>query len=113
MRIKVNNISHFIRHLETANVHRRTVYYEEVFENLNGKTMKDATSFHVQLQASAILEFDDNSAALLDCEVDCGIDRTTVDGSLEGSAALEKEKGLLTGYCEQKQLRLLPGTIDI
>ena len=111
MKIICNHIEDFIENLRDAEVFRNVVYHERSDRPLNGKSKLDATSFQIIYQTSAILEFEDGQA-LLACGLDCGIDRNTGDGGLDGSSARGAACDMLKRFCEEKGLRLLPGVLD-
>jgi len=111
MRITTTTIDDFIANLEDANVFRNVVYYERSSRPLNGKTKRDATSFDVFYQTSAVLDFTDGQALLV-CGVNCGTDRHTSDGELEGTEESNRLHEQLKSCCESKGLRLLPGVLD-
>lgn len=111
MKITTSKIDDFIRNLQDTGVFRSTVYYENSSRHLNGKTKRDATSFEVFYQASAVLEFEDGQALLV-CGIECGIDRTTGDGGLEGSNERQRIHERLSEYCQSVGLKLMPGVLD-
>ena len=111
MRITTGSIDDFVANLSDADVFRNVVYYERSSRPLNGKTKRDATSFEVYYQTSAVLEFGEGQALLV-CGVNCGVDRLTSDGGTEGTDELNRLHEQLKSYCESKGLRLLPGVLD-
>ena len=111
MRITTTSIGDFISNLRTGTVYQKRVWYERTNRPLNGKTQRDATSFEVFLSASAVLEFPDGQALLV-CGVNCGIDRLTGDGEMEGSEERIKMIDSLADYCEQNDLQMMPGSLD-
>ncbi len=111
MKITTSIIPDFISNLKSAGVFNNVVYYETSKHQLNGKTKRDATCFDVVFQASAILEFKDGQALLV-CGVDCGVDRHTSDGALDGSAESHRLLTVLKEYCDSRGLVLMPGMLD-
>lgn len=115
MRITCTSIDDFITNLKSGTIWENRVYYERSRRVLNGKTMRDATSFQVFYQTSAVLEVG-GGQALLVCGVDCGIDRTTADGDLEGTIEQDFLHRKLEKYCSDNErgvrIALMPGVLD-
>ena len=112
MRIVCTDLSSFLANLDGVRAYRDVVYYECSDRPINGKSRHDATSFEVFYQLSTVLEFADGGQALLVCGINCGIDRTTGDGGLEGSASRKVMHEKLERYCSSNKLKLLPGVLD-
>jgi hypothetical protein len=113
MRITTSSVENFLSNVGVADsVFNNVIYTERSRRHLNGKTPRDATSFQVFFQLSAVLNFADGGQALLVCGIDCGVDRTTADGDLEGTARLKELEEQVVGFCTENKLRLLPGVLD-
>lgn len=114
LKITCNTLADFLTNLRESkfSVFRNTVYVDRNSVPLNGTSKRDATSFEIFLKASAVLEFGDEGQALLQYGESCGIDRMTVDGEAEGSQRRSSWCDQLTQYCEENNLKILPGIID-
>ena len=107
VKITCSNITDFLENLSAVdNVHRRTVHYDRTSRELS------EFSSEVFLQVSAIIEFADDTQALLEAGVNCGVDRRSADGDLDGSGVQEELMKNIAGYCEANKLKLLPGILD-
>lgn len=113
MKITTTTVDSFLNNIASAeSVFNDTVYIERSRRNLNGKNMREATSFQVFFQLSAVLIFSGGGQALLVCGVDCGVDRTTADGDMEGTARLKELEEQVIRFCTEHKLNLLPGVLD-
>ncbi len=112
MKIMTTELESFLTNLRSAQVYRNVVYYERTKHPLNGRTSRDATSWSVYFQLSAVQEFENGGQALLVCGIDCGVDRHSGDGGVDGTRQLEKYKNELERFCEDNRLDLLPGVLD-
>jgi len=114
MRITCRNMDEFLMNLKGVSVYRKSVHFDRTSKPMGDKHQKDATSFEVYLQASAVIEFEDGEGqALLQHGEYCGIDRHTGDGGLEGSDNQTELIQQLEEYCEKNDLVLRPGLIDM
>lgn len=112
MRIATTRIEDFIENLKTGTVYGGRVYYERSEMALGDKPRRDATSLAVVYQASAVVVFPDGAEALVVCGIDCGIDRTTGDGGLDGSRKWDEVHCELKQFCSEVHVSLLPGVLD-
>lgn len=108
MRITCHDIFDFEKNLESADsVHRQTVFYNRSQRHLEGY------SYEITYQLSAVLEFDDETQALLEAGVVCGIDQETADGDMTGTDKMKELHVAIAGYCRAKELKMLPGILDM
>ena len=113
MRITTTTVDSFLANVSSAeSVFNDVIYTERSRRHLNGKTPRDATSFQVLFQLSAVLNFTDGGQALLVCGIDCGVDRTTADGDMEGTARLKELEEQVIAFCTENKLKLLSGVLD-
>lgn len=112
MKITTTSISDFLANLDAGTVWQKRVHYERSSRPMCGKTKRDATSFEVFYQLSCVLNVGDEGQALAVCGVDCGVDRLTGDGGLEGTAEQERCHERVKAWCEVAGVRLLPGVLD-
>ena len=111
MRITTKSIPDFLANLETGTVWEGRVYYERSSRPMNGRTKHDATSFEVFYQLSAVLGVGDGQVLVV-CGVDCGIDRLTGDGGMEGTEEQKRLHVKVERWCEEKGIKLIPGVLD-
>jgi hypothetical protein len=111
VRIATTSVDDFLANCEDGKVWEGRIYYERSSRPLNGKTKRDATSFSVVYQLSCVVQIGEGQA-LLACGVDCGIDRTTGDGEMEGTEELNRLHETVMGWCGGRGVSLLPGVLD-
>ncbi len=107
MKITCSSVDDFLENLNAAaGVHRNTVHYD--------RTDREVSDVCDELfyQVSAIIEFADDTQALLEVGVNCGIDTMTRDGETEGTTNRGEMHKTLEKYCEAHDLKLLPGILD-
>ena len=112
MRIKCDSVEAFKENM-TATVHRNTVH---VNRSLVSRTTDPVTLSHsveVMFQASAVVQYDDGSEALVECGVSCGVDLRTADGDDEGSRRWDELYNDIVGFCSDRGLTVKPGVLDI
>lgn len=114
MKIICYTIEDFLTNLKGGDfrVHRGVVHYNRTSRPMGNCSPKDATSFEVFYQVSAILQFEDGSDSLLEAGELCGIDRTTGDGGPEGTDRQKTLHATVLEFCLFKDLRPMPGVID-
>jgi hypothetical protein len=103
----------FLANLDGAKVYRSVVHYDRTRVPMGDKHQRDATSFEIFFNASAVLEFDDEGQALLQCGEHCGIDRLTADGGTDGTDRQLVLMERLGEFCNGRSLNLKPGLIDM
>ncbi len=109
MKITCSTVGEFLENLDAAeSVHRATVFYNSTSRPLN----EAKTSWEMYYQLSAVLLFSDDTQALLEMGVICGIDRDTADGGKDGSLKGEALHNLAKAHCDQNKLTMLPGILD-
>ena len=114
MRIKCDTVNDFVVNLQAADrVIDGKVYIQRTMISLTDQPVRMASSRGIGLQCSAIVESQDGVQALLECGVDCGIDRLTADGDLSGTETYDDLRDLLAKYVHENNLNLLPGVLDI
>lgn len=112
MIIKCANLDDFITNLVMATPYNGTVYVNRTRTPMGIDNPRKATSFECWFQASTILVFEDGGQALLVCGEHCGIDRKTADASTEGTEEQTRLSEKLLKVCEERSVRLMPGSID-
>lgn len=115
MRISCCNLNDFLINLNGAGVFRKTIYFNTTVRSLNaGQSIREATSKAIGLQVTTILDYEeDDGQALLECGIECGVDRLTADGGSEGTEELKAHMTELRHYCSQNGLQLRPGLLQI
>ncbi len=113
MRIECRTMEAFLENLKGESVFLNTVYVDKTKQSLTNDPVRKATSVSVTLQASTVLDFGEDDQFLLVCGIDCGIDRHTEDGRLEGTKQLDKYLAMLEEYCKGCGIKLKPGILDM
>ena len=111
MRIKCENLEDFMENIQDAAVYQGYVYVNRSRMSLNGDA-RNATSFEVFFQASAVVNFGDGGQALVESGQSCGVDRLTGDGGAEGSDVGQNLYRQLVEFCEEQGLVVKPGMLD-
>ena len=107
MRITCTDVDGFLTNLESADsVHRNTVFYNRTRRHLEGY------SYEIVYQLTAILEFADDSQALLETGEICGTDQETADGKSDGSERAINLVEKVGKFCIKHNLKMLPGILD-
>lgn len=109
MRIQCQELGDFLQNLDEGGIHRKVVHVSRV---LNKEDRRSPVTY-VSLQCSAVVEYGDGTEALIECGFYCGADVATSDGGPEGSERFDEFREELSDYCLKKDLRLLPGVIDM
>lgn len=113
MRITCTDLDDFIENIHDQNIYNDTVFISKSRHSLNpGLSVRESTSLRIILQLSAVLEFVDGGQALLECGIDCGVDRLTADGNTEGSDTMKLLCDRIKSYCDERELRIRPGLLD-
>jgi len=111
MKITTGSVADFLANLEAGTVWQGRIHYERSSRPMNGKSKRDATSFEVYYQLSTVLNIEDGQALVV-CGVDCGIDRHTADGEMEGTEQQMRMHEQVEEWCNVHSVRLLPGVLD-
>lgn len=107
MRITTNSLQDF-----KGNLDGNTIALGRVFVDRVDRAETDHTKVAV-LQASAIVELDDNAQALVQLGMECGVDEHGIaDAVKDGSERRNLLYADLKRFCEENGLRLLPGILD-
>lgn len=110
MRIKCSTIADFLQNLDSYPIFNKVVYADRTRRRIDPRGF----SYEVIYQASAVLELGEGEGqALLQVGTLCGVDRETEDGGIEGTAQQTKYHDELIRFCEVRELKLLPGMIDM
>ncbi len=108
MRIKCDTIDGFLKNLDGADVHRKTVHYN--------RSQRDVGEVSVEIwyQVSAVVRFEeDDGEALVEAGMLCGIDRDADDGGTDGTREQERLHNQVLAYCVLNDLKPMPGILDI
>lgn len=109
MRIRCESLDDFLANLDGTTVHRNTIHVNRTKRAIN----QDKATLEVTFQASAVLTFQDETEALLECGINCGINRVTANGSTAGTDMQESLYAQLSEYCQARELTIKPGMIDM
>ncbi len=113
MRITCHSVADFLVVLEGEKVYQKTIYVNKTKRPLNGNTPRDATSFEVVFQASAVIDYSDGGQALVECGEICGIDRESDGGEWDGSEAEASLRDSIQKFCKEQNLTMKPGILDM
>lgn len=118
MQIKCNSVEGFLMNLDGQTVYRKTIYVSKSQVSLTDQPFRSATSIQVGIQLSAVIQhFDDDGKlegdVLVECGGECGIDRTTGDGGLEGSEEFDCLLSSVVSFAKSRGLATLPGILGI
>lgn len=114
MRIQCDTVEDFITNLTGAVVLSRTIFVNNAKQSLNDTgSVREATSVEVGIQVSAVIQFDEEGEALVECGETCGIDRLTADGSLAGTERFDFLMRGLQSFCSSNGLSIRPGILGI
>lgn len=109
MKISCHDLHDFIRNMEQG-----SVFGNRVHINRSVSASDEAGLFKdIYLQSSAVLEYDDETQVLLECGVYCGKDIDTADGTSVGSDQYDDLHTELMQYCDSRDVKLLPGILDL
>lgn len=109
MRISCTNLLDFMRNLDQGKIFGKRVHVNRsISERDEYGRFKD-----IYLQSSAVVEYEDETQALVDCGVFCGEDVDAADGGTHGSDTYDDFHRELLEYCEAKNVKLLPGILEI
>ena len=111
MKIQCQIIQDFLDNLRDADVFQKRVYVNKSYQPLNGDNPRNATSFEIFFQASAVLQFEEGGEALLECGQSCGINRLSQPGTYEGSTTYTKRCNELSVFCNEHDLKIMPGVL--
>lgn len=111
MKITTGSVADFLANIEAGTVWQGRIHYERSSRPMCSKSRRDATSFEVYYQLSTVLNIEDGQALVV-CGIDCGIDRMTGDGGLEGTEEQKKNHEQVVEWCTVHGVRLLPGVLD-
>lgn len=110
MRIMCGSMESFLRNLADGQVYRRRVYVQRSRRAVN----TDGSVEQIVLQATAVMvHADEDGEALLQLGLDCGLDRHTKHGDMDGSRAYEASEKQLRQFCETCDLQVMPGVLDM
>jgi len=112
MRIKCYSVESFLSNLIDQNVFQKTVFVNRSCVPL-GNNPRDSVSFDINIQASAVIEYDDGGQALVECGEFCGVDRHTGDGDDGGTRKQIELYEALVNFCSQRDLVVKPGVLDM
>lgn len=107
MKITCSNVADFLQNLRSADsVYRNIVHFDRTSREIS------EVSAELVYQLSTVVEFVGGSHALLAAGMICGVDTLTADGEQEGSKVRCIMHGEVMAYCDEHNLKLLPGILD-
>jgi len=112
MQVVCETVGDFIEHIEDGKIWQSTIFINRTRKPVGGDKF-NAVKWEVCLQASAVVQIDEESQLLLQYGEFCGYDYT--DASAE-SKATERADGLLGQLrcvCEDKGLKIKPGILGM
>ena len=106
MRITCHTIEAFIENLKLGDVFEHVVWIDRTEREIN--ELKHV----VNLQASAVIDFQDGQA-LLQYGEDCGVDLLDGVPKMEGSEIAAVKRKKLIEYCDDVGLKVRSGMVDM
>ena len=113
MRVVCQTIDEFIDNLQDREVVFGTIWLSKVEDPLNGKTKRDATSFQIGIQASAVVQMGDGGQYLLEAGEFTGKDYKDASPTQEGTTGFEELKRKIEDVCHQRSWQIKPGLVDV
>lgn len=111
MRIKCSSFEAFLANIKNQSLYNHTIFVDKHTEPVGGNP-RDAIVFHVIMHLTGIIDYSDGGQALLDCAIDCGLDRHDED-VLEASLFYDSCFVKLESYCDEYGLMVKPGIVDM
>ena len=117
MRVECHSVEDFFMNLRQERpVFLDTIYINKSLISLTNDPVRTSTSVEVIIQLSAIVQFHDRNGvligdSLIECGMFCGVDRTTSDGELEGTAMFDRLRARVCEFAEARGLLVLPGIL--
>lgn len=112
MKIEVSNVDEFIICLQNAeSIWENTLRVSLTRRPIDGNG-RNSTSFHVNFQASALVETTESGEYLLEVGEMCGKDIEDSEPDRTGSENAKKLKEKLAEYAKTRDWKILPGVIS-
>ena len=112
MRVVCASVEEFLKCLESEKTLLQDAVRISIFRNpMDGKNQRDATKFKIILQASAVVNIDEESQYLLEVGKDCGRDIEDAEPTKEGTELATALKDQIEAFVVKRGWRVLPGTI--
>lgn len=111
MRIKCSSVDDFLSNVRNQSIYNNSIFVDKRREPLGGNP-RDAIVFQVVMHLTGIVDFPDGGQALLDCAIDCGLDREDED-VLEASLFYDACLVKIESYCDEYGLMVKPGIVDM
>lgn len=113
MRITCPDIESFLECLKAeSKFHQDTIRLSIINKPL-GNNPREAIQFEVVLQTSTVVTCDDDSQYLLESSQFCGIDSEDGEGEYIGTEEATRLKDLIQQFANGRNLKVLPGIIQI
>ena len=116
MIIKCQSINDFLKNLTGEVVYLGRVYVDRTLSPANGTSLRDASSWDVTLQVSAILNLGDDEQALVLSGEDCGVHRESGqyrEGEISGKERADELRTKIIEFCDDAGLKVKPGILDM
>lgn len=114
MRIACDTVADFLENIRGAVVLGKSVYVNQIQHSLNATgSVREATSIEVGIQLSAVIQFDEEGEALVECGEMLATDRLTANGSLDGTERFKEILENLRSFCSANGLTIRPGVLGI
>ena len=117
MRVECHSVADFFENLRREYpVFQNTIYINKSRISLTNDPVRMSTSVEVMIQLSAVIQYHDRNGeqigdSLIECAEWCGVDRTTSDGELEGTAMFNQLEAKVCEFAEARDLLVLPGIL--
>lgn len=113
MRITTASVSEFIEALTAEKgIFCNTIRFNSGRRAVDGES-KEPTKFQVVVQVSAIVKIDETTSYLLEGGEMCGIDFEDHKPDTTGTKRAEELRNVIKEYAAARNLRVLPGLVEI
>jgi len=113
MRISCHTLDEFFENLEAdCKLVDNTIWASITKNSIDGNS-KNASQYDVCFQASAVKIFADEGECLLDLGIDCGKDYHDASQDYAGSEEASIQKTKLKYFCDERNVLLRPGIVDM
>jgi len=113
MRIQCDGHADFLENIRGQRVFNKTIFVNRSRRSLTDDPPRTSHSVEIILQLSAVITYPDGAVALVESGESCGEDCFTVDGKIEGTPVCETRMKRLDRFCEQEDLTVKPGILDM
>jgi len=114
MKVVCENVEDFLFNIESEGpdkINQKVVYVSYVKNPIGGNKL-DSVKWEIGLQASTIVNTDDEGQYMIVVGIDCGFDYTDASHDYSGTREHLKQKEKIEKFCKNNGLTIRPGAID-